>query len=104
MFLLNTYENEIEAEEALQKITGSKGLASERDGTIVIYNLFGEATWNNFYKLDMYNLKELEFIIKQRGSGIQYDAEKHSQILKVITIVAMQYNIKIPLHWNYHYE
>ena len=39
MKLLNTYEDREEAEAAAQKITGEKRLASERDSTVVIYNL-----------------------------------------------------------------
>lgn len=41
MKLLNTYEDRDEAEEAAAKLTGDKRLASERDATVVIYNLFG---------------------------------------------------------------
>lgn len=41
---LNTYENRDEAEKAISLITDEKRLASERDGTEVIYNLLGEAT------------------------------------------------------------
>ena len=52
MKLLATYEDKDEAEIALTKISGEKRLASERDSTVVIYNLFGEPTWGNFYKLD----------------------------------------------------
>ena len=51
MKLLNTYEDKDEAENALTKISGEKRLASERDSTIVIYNLFGTPSWGNFYKL-----------------------------------------------------
>ena len=51
MKLLNTYEDKDEAEEALTKISGEKRLASERDSTVVIYNLFGTPSWGNFYKL-----------------------------------------------------
>ena len=47
MKLLNTYEDREEAEAAERKITGEKRLASERDSTEVIYNLFGEPTWGN---------------------------------------------------------
>jgi hypothetical protein len=45
MKLLATYEDKDEAEIALTKISGEKRLASERDSTVVIYNLFGEPTW-----------------------------------------------------------
>jgi hypothetical protein len=39
MKLLNTYDDRDEAEKAESLITGEKRLASERDGTEVIYNL-----------------------------------------------------------------
>lgn len=39
MKLLNTYDDRDEAEEAAEKLTGDKRLASERDATVVIYNL-----------------------------------------------------------------
>jgi hypothetical protein len=42
MKLLNTYDDRDEAEKAESLITGEKRLASERDGTEVIYNLFGQ--------------------------------------------------------------
>lgn len=45
MKLLNTYEDKDEAEDALAKLSGEKRLASERDSTIVIYNLFGTPSW-----------------------------------------------------------
>ncbi|EJC5333293.1 hypothetical protein MZH95_003212, partial [Salmonella enterica] len=56
MKLLNTYEDKEKAEYYLSKITGEKRLASERDGTETIYNLFGDATWTNLFLLDMFEL------------------------------------------------
>ncbi|WP_169051176.1 hypothetical protein [Escherichia coli] len=50
MKLLNTYDDKDEAEEALTKLLGEKRLASERDSTVVIYNLFGQPTWGNFHR------------------------------------------------------
>ncbi|MCI2282366.1 hypothetical protein L3081_01845 [Colwellia sp. MSW7] len=44
MVLLNTYEDRDEAEKAEILISGDKRLASERDGTELIYNLFGQAS------------------------------------------------------------
>lgn len=41
MKLLNTYDDRDEAEAAAEKLVGEKRLASERDATLVIYNLFG---------------------------------------------------------------
>ncbi|MFM5078199.1 hypothetical protein [Aeromonas caviae] len=60
MKLLNTYDDKDEAEIALTKITGEKRLASERDSTVVIYNLFGQPTWGNFHRLGMFDLPELQ--------------------------------------------
>lgn len=45
MKLLNTFDDRDEAEAAAERITGEKRLASERDSTVVIYNLFGMPTW-----------------------------------------------------------
>ncbi|WP_323807747.1 hypothetical protein [Marinobacter sp. LV10R520-4] len=39
MKLLNTYDDKDEAEEAKAKLQGERRLASERDSTVVIYNL-----------------------------------------------------------------
>lgn len=100
MLLLNTYESEFEGEKALDAITGAKRLASERDGTEVIYNLFGEASWGNFYRLDMYNLRELESILSQKKKGCFFDNEKHMQIISVLITVAKQYSLNIPEHWR----
>ncbi len=55
MKLLNTYDDRDEAEEAAEKLTGDKRLASERDASVVIYNLFGIPSWGNFHRLGMYN-------------------------------------------------
>lgn len=41
MKLLNTYDDRDEAEAAAERLSGDKRLASERDATVVIYNLFG---------------------------------------------------------------
>lgn len=76
MKLLNTYEDKDEAEEALTKISGEKRLASERDSTVVIYNLFGTPSWGNFYKLGMFNLPELQKILELRRTGQSIDLEK----------------------------
>lgn len=45
MKLLNTYDDRDEAEAAAEKLSGEKRLASERDATVVIYNLFGIPSW-----------------------------------------------------------
>lgn len=99
MKLLNTYEDEDEAEIALSKITGKKRLASERDSTEVIYNLFGEATWGNFYRLGMFNLPLLQKILDQRKAGQAFDQAKHQEIISMLKYAANQFEIQIPTHW-----
>lgn len=63
---LNTYDTKEEGEAALAKIDGPKRLASERDSTETIYNLFGSPTWTNFYKLNMFSLQEFEHIVDNK--------------------------------------
>jgi hypothetical protein len=99
MKLLNTYEDREEAEAAAQKITGEKRLASERDSTVVIYNLFGQPTWSNFYALGMFNLAELKEILEKRASGLNYDLERHKKILITLAYVQNSFDIQIPQHW-----
>lgn len=99
MKLLNTYEDRDEAEKAETLITGQKRLASERDGTEVIYNLFGQPTWNNFYKLGMFNLTLLQTIIEQRKNNQPHDQAKHKEILSMLKYAANTFELKIPEHW-----
>lgn len=99
MKLLTTYENEFEGETALAKITGKKRLASERDGTEIIYNLFGEPNWGNFYRLGMFNLPVLQQILAQRKAGQVFDENKHTEIITMLKYVSTQFEIEIPLHW-----
>lgn len=99
MKLLNTYEDEDAAEKALTKVTGQKRLASERDSTEVIYNLFGEPTWGNFYRLGMFNLPLLQKILDQRKAGDRFDEEQHQKIITTLKYVANQFEIEIPPHW-----
>lgn len=47
----NTYEDRDETEGAAEKLTEEKSLASKRDATVVIYNLFGIPSWGNFIAL-----------------------------------------------------
>lgn len=65
MKLLNTYDDRDDAEEAAEKLTGDKRLASERDATVVIYNLFGIPSWGNFHRLGMYNQGELKTLLER---------------------------------------
>jgi hypothetical protein len=99
MYLLNTYEDRDEAEAAAQKITGEKRLASERDATETIYNLFGQPTWGNFYKLGMFNLPQLKEIIDKKQAGEAYDVSKHEEIISMLKYAAGQFEIEIPQHW-----
>jgi hypothetical protein len=99
MKLLNTYEDRDEAEKAETLITGEKRLASERDGTEVIYNLFGIPTWSNFYKLGMFNLPLLQIIIEQRKMNQSYDQSKHTEILSMLKYAASSFDLTIPKHW-----
>lgn len=99
MKLLNTYENKDEAEDALTKISGDKRLASERDSTVVIYNLFGQPTWGNFYKLKMFNLPELQLILTLRKAGQPIDEASYNEIINTLHHVSRAFDLKIPEHW-----
>ena len=81
MKLLNTYDDRDEAEEAAVKLTGEKRLASERDATVVIYNLFGIPSWGNFHRLGMYNLGELKSLLDRRASWHSADKVRHAEII-----------------------
>lgn len=99
MKLLNTYEDKDEAEDALAKISGEKRLASERDSTIVIYNLFGTPSWGNFYKLGMFSLPELQGMLELRKAGQPIDIAKHNEYIKTLGYVALTFDLSIPKHW-----
>jgi hypothetical protein len=99
MKLLNTYEDKDEAEEALTKISGEKRLASERDSTVVIYNLFGTPSWGNFYKLGMFNLLELQNILELRNAGQPIDMDKYNEYIKTLSYAARAFDLTIPKHW-----
>ena len=99
MPLLNTYEDRDEAEHAETLITGEKRLASERDGTEVIYNLFGVASWGNLYKLNMFNLPELQKIVELKNINQPYDQSRHKEILSMLKYAANSFDLVIPEHW-----
>lgn len=99
MKLLNTYDDRDEAEAAADKLTGEKRLASERDSTIVIYNLFGIPSWGNLHRLGMYNLVELKNLLDRRATWQPVDQSRHTEILATIRIVAKNFQIEIPNHW-----
>ncbi|MCU8259404.1 hypothetical protein M2G94_15530 [Vibrio vulnificus] len=100
MKLLNTYDTKDEGDAALAKIDEPKRLASERDSTEVIYNLFGTPSWGNFYKLGMFDLETLKTIVEQKRNGQPYDEKKHSEIITMLQYVAKNFNIEIPSHWK----
>lgn len=99
MKLLNTYDDRDEAEAAADKLTGEKRLASERDATVVIYNLFGIPSWGNFHRLGMYNLGELKSLLDRRDVWQTADRARHAEILATLKTVAKNYSIEIPAHW-----
>lgn len=99
MKLLNTYDDRNEAEAAAEKLSGEKRLASERDATVVIYNLFGIPSWGNFHRLGMYNLGDLKSLLDTRNSWEPGDQARHTEILATLKTVAKNYGIEIPAHW-----
>ena len=99
MKLLNTYNDRNEAEAAAERITGEKRLASERDSTEVIYNLFGIPSWGNLYRLGMYNLGELKLLLDRRAAWQHADKTRHGEIMGTLYIVAKNFQIEIPSHW-----
>ena len=99
MKLLNTYDDRDEAEEAAEKLTGDKRLASERDATVVIYNLFGIPSWGNFHRLGMYNLGELKSLLERRATWQPADKARHAEILATLKTAAKNYSVEIPTHW-----
>lgn len=99
MKLLNTYEDKDEAEAALSKIDGKKRLASERDSTVIIYNLFGQPTWGNFYKLEMFSLTELRSMLELRKTGQSIDQKRYEEIITTLRYVSRTFDLSIPEHW-----
>ncbi len=99
MKLLNTYDDRDEAEAAAEKLSGEKRLASERDATVVIYNMFGIPSWGNFHRLGMYNLSELKILLDSRNSWQPSEQTRHAEILAMLKTVAKNYGIEIPKHW-----
>lgn len=100
MKLLNTYDNRDEAEAAAEKLSGEKRLASERDATVVIYNLFGIPSWGNFHRLGMYNLSELKGLLENRARWQPADQARHTEIIATLKTVAKNYSIELPSHWQ----
>jgi len=99
MKLLNTYEDKDDAETAAAKLQGEKRLASERDSTEVIYNLFGLPTWGNFHRLGMYNLGELGKLLARRDQWGTEEQTRHREILNTLQVVSKNFEVAIPSHW-----
>lgn len=99
MKLLNTYDDRDEAEEAAEKLTGERRLASERDATVVIYNLFGIPNWGNFHRLGMYNLAELKLLLASRADWRPANQARHAEIITTLKTVAKNHGIELPGHW-----
>lgn len=99
MKLLNTYDDRDDAEEAAEKLSGPKRLASERDSTVVIYNLFGTPSWGNFHRLGMYNLSELRTLLDRRNNWQPADKSRHELIIASLQAVAKNNDLEIPAHW-----
>lgn len=99
MELLKTYEDQQDAEAAENLLTGPKRLASDRDDNEVIYRLFGEPTWSNFYKLNMYDLPELKKLVEAKKAGEPYDTDRHQAILDALSFPVRGYSLSIPEHW-----
>ena len=99
MKLLFTYDDRDDAEEAAEKLAGEKRLASERDSTVTIYNLFGIPSWGNFHRLGMYRLGELKDLLESRAAWQQIDQAKHTEIIAVLETVAKNYGIEVPGPW-----
>lgn len=97
--LLNTYDDHDDAKDAAEKLVGEKRLASERDATVVIYNLFGIPSWGNFHRLGMYNLIELKGLLDRKTYWQPEDINRHQQILATLNTVAKNYSLELPSHW-----
>lgn len=97
---LYTFETKEEAEEALVKLVGPKRLASDRDGTEVIYKVFGELTWKNLYALGLHNLPELKSILSQRDAGGAYNKNRHREIIAALENISRVLGLTIPAHWR----
>ena len=100
MQLLASFDNQADGEAAEKKVQGKKRLASERDSNVVVWNLFGDATWMNFFNLGMYDLKELKGLVDAKKAGHDYDKERHEQIVASLGFVESAYGLKIPDHWK----
>ncbi|WP_438280877.1 hypothetical protein [Pseudomonas alabamensis] len=99
MHLLNTYDTKDDADDATAVLKGPLRVASERDDTSTIYNLFGEATWANLYSLKMYDLERLKDLLGRRSQWTESERAQHGQILQGLERVSKKYQLTIPPHW-----
>ena len=66
---------------------------------MVIYNLFGIASWGNFHRLGMYNLVELKGLLDRTASWQAEETRRHQEILATLNTVAKNYSLELPAHW-----
>ena len=99
MKLLNTYQDSVDAAEAAKKLSGSVRVASERDATETIYNLFGIPSWRNFYELGMYDLAELKSLLEIKDKWSEDESKRYKDIIRTIHVVAKNYSVTVPEHW-----
>lgn len=100
MHLLNTYDAKDDADEAAAALKGPLRIASERDDTTTIYNLFGEPTWANLYSLQMYDLVKLKSLLGRRSQWTESERAQHDQIIQGLERVTKKYQLTIPSHWR----
>tara|TARA_R110001599_G_scaffold336565_1_gene554373 strand:+ start:12190 stop:12498 length:309 start_codon:yes stop_codon:yes gene_type:complete len=98
--ILNFYDTREEAENDLAKLEGEKKIVSDREDNQVIYKLFGLATWGNFYRLDMFNLKELKTLLENRKNNNAYNEKRHHEILQMLKYSAQSFELEVPDHWK----
>ena len=53
----------------------------------------------DFLGMYMYNLDQLQIIVEQRKNNQAFDQAKHQEILKLLNVVAKNYELTIPEHW-----
>lgn len=99
MHLLNTYDCKDDADEAATLIKGPVRVASERDDTSTVYNLFADASWKNLYSLGMYDLKVLKRLLETRESWGDREKNQHIDIMQGLERVCRKYELRLPSHW-----
>ncbi|WP_243748841.1 hypothetical protein [Pseudomaricurvus alcaniphilus] len=66
----------------------------------MIYNLFGEPTWSNFYKLGVFNLDQLKEIVAKKQAGEEYHQQWHNEITAMLEYAAKSFDLAIPEYWR----